>query len=56
MYLCKVVLFVGEISKRRVCEFLSRSIDFVLAFPQADLDVDVFTEPTLGMEVDRNTR
>ena len=39
-----------------VHEFPSISIDFVLDFPQADLDVNVFTELTLGMEVDGNTR
>jgi len=32
----------------------SRSIDFVLAFPQADLDVDVFMELPIGMDVDGN--
>ena len=30
----------------------SRSIDFALAFPQAELDVDVFTELPLVMGVD----
>ena len=32
-------------------ELPSISIDFVLAFPQAELDVDVFTEIPLGMVV-----
>ena len=35
-------------------EFPSRSIDFVLAFPQADLDVDIFIEIPLAMVVDIN--
>ena len=30
----------------------TRSIDFVLAFPQADLDVDVFMELPMGMDID----
>ena len=29
----------------------SRTIDFVLAFPQADLDVPVYMELPIGMEV-----
>ena len=29
----------------------SRSIDFVLAFPQADFDVDVFMELPVGIQV-----
>ena len=29
----------------------SRTIDFVLAFPQADLDVTVYMELPIGMEV-----
>ena len=32
-------------------EFPSRSIDFVLAFPQAVLDMDILMEIPLGMEV-----
>ena len=32
------------------------SIEFVLYFPQSDLDMDVFMEITLGMEVDKNRR
>ena len=32
-------------------ELPSRSIDFVLDFNQADLDVDAFTEIPLGMGV-----
>ena len=35
-------------------EFPIRSIDFLLAFPQADLDVDVLMELLLGMVVDGN--
>ena len=35
-------------------ELLSRSIDFVLAFNQDDLDVDVFVGLRRGMEVDGN--
>ena len=35
-------------------ELLSRSIDFVLAFNQDDLDVDVFVGLCRGMEVDGN--
>ena len=35
-------------------EFPSISIDFVLTFPQDDLDVDVFTNLNLVMEVDGN--
>ena len=35
-------------------EFTIRSIDFVLAFLQYDLDVDVFMELPLGMEVYEN--
>ena len=32
-----------------------RSIDFVLAFPQADLDIDVYMElPFLGVQTSRN--
>ena len=31
-----------------------KSIDFVLAFPQYELDVDVFMEIPLGMGFDRN--
>ena len=34
-------------------EFPSIPIDFVLAFPQADLDLDVFIEILLRMGVDR---
>ena len=30
----------------------SRSVDFVLAFPQADLDVEVYMEIPTGMDVD----
>ena len=29
----------------------SKAIDFVLAFPQADLDVPVYIELSLGMEI-----
>ena len=29
----------------------SRTINFVLSFPQADLDVPVYMEPPIGMEV-----
>ena len=35
-------------------ELASRSIDFVLAFPQAEPDVDVFMDIPLGMGVDVN--
>ena len=34
----------------------SRAIDFVLAFPQADLDVSVYIELPIAMEVSDNTR
>ena len=34
-------------------EFPTRSIDFVIAFSQVDLDVDVFIDPPLRMIVDR---
>ena len=34
-------------------ELQSISIDFLLAFPQSDLHVDVFIEIPLGMGVDR---
>ena len=37
-------------------EFPSISIDFVLAFPQSDLDVDVFMDLPLVMLVDGNRR
>ena len=33
-----------------------RPIEFVLDFPQSDLDVDVFMDLTLGMWVDGNRR
>ena len=32
----------------------SRSIDFVLAFPQADLDVDIWMELPIGFVIDEN--
>lgn len=32
----------------------TRSIDFILAFPQADLDVEVFMELPMGMDIDGN--
>ena len=35
-------------------ELASRSIDFVLAFPQSEPDVDVFMDISLGMGVDVN--
>ena len=35
-------------------EFTRISIDFVLAFPQENLDVDVFMDILLVMGVDRN--
>ena len=35
-------------------EFTSRSIDFVIDFTQADVDVDVFMNIPLGMVVDVN--
>ena len=35
-------------------ELQTRSIDFVLAFPKSDLDVDIFVNPPLGMGVDGN--
>ena len=35
-------------------ELPSKSIDFVLSFPQSDLDVDVLMGLTLGMEVGGN--
>ena len=35
-------------------EFISISIDFVLAFPQYGLDLGVFVEIPLGMMVDRS--
>ena len=35
-------------------EFPSRSIVFVLDFPQDDFDLDVFMELPLGMEVNKN--
>jgi len=34
----------------------TRSIDFVLAFPQAELDVDVFMELPFGFEIDQGKR
>ena len=37
-----------------IYELPSRSINFVLAFPQSGLDVNVFMEITLGMGVDEN--
>ena len=37
-----------------VYEFPSRSIEFLLAFTQAYLDVDVFVDPPLVMGVDGN--
>ena len=37
-----------------ICEVPIRSIEFVLAFPQADLDVDVFMEIPLVMLVNGN--
>ena len=40
--------------KASINEFPSRSIDFVPAFPQYDLDVDVFMEILLLMGVDVN--
>ena len=39
---------------KNIHEFPSISIDFVLAFPQADLDVDTFMDLPLGMGVDVN--
>ena len=30
----------------------TRSIDFVLAFPQADIDMDIYMQVPIGMEVD----
>ena len=35
-------------------KFPSISIDFLLAFPQSDLDVDFFMYITLGIGVDKN--
>ena len=35
-------------------EFPNRSTDFVLAFTQYDIDVDLFMDLTLGMGVDGN--
>ena len=37
-------------------KFPSRSIDFVLAFPQAELDVDVFMDIPLGIAVYGNRK
>ena len=37
-------------------ELTSRYIYFLLSSPQADLDVDVFIDITLGMVVDGNRR
>jgi hypothetical protein len=34
--------------------FSSKSIDFVLAFPQADLEVPVYTELPLGFNASDN--
>ena len=33
----------------------SKSIDFVLAFPQADLDVDIWTELPIGFVIDEES-
>ena len=35
-----------------ILNFESRCIDFVLAFPQADLDEDIFMEPPFGFNFD----
>ena len=45
----RFLLILGEIAGLE-----SRAIDFVLAFPQADLDVPVYMELPLGMEVSGN--
>ena len=45
----RFLLILGEIAGLE-----SRAIDFVLAFPQADLDVPVYMEFPLGMEVSGN--
>ena len=37
-------------------EFLGRSIEFVISFPEADLDVGVFMGVPLGLVVDGNRR
>ena len=42
------------LSIENIHEFPSRSIDYVLSFPQADLDVDVFVDLPLVMLVDGN--
>ena len=33
----------------------SKALDFVLAFPQADLDVPVYTELPVGMDIEDAT-
>ena len=33
-------------------ELQTRSIDFVIAFPQADIDVDIYMQLPIGMEAD----
>ena len=45
----RALLYIASIH-----EFPSIPIDFVLAFPQADLGVGVFVERPLGMGVDGN--
>ena len=42
------------LSIENIHEFPSRSIDYVLSFPQADLDVYVFVDLPLVMLVDVN--
>ena len=48
---CKV-----NVSYSKYIFFTRTSIDFVLAFPKSDLDIDVFTELPLGMGVDGKIR
>ena len=42
------------LAKESIHELPSRSIVFLLAFPQSELDVDIFIDLTLVMGVDRN--
>ena len=44
---------MSPLSIASIHDFPRISIDFVLAFPQADLDMGVFMDLPLGMGVDR---
>ena len=46
----RLLLVVTKIFKLK-----SKVIDFVLAFPQADLDVDIWMYLPIGFEIDRET-